>query len=71
MHDFLSDQLTQVEKERAELKLHMEKLAHELNTAQIELNKTVNQNKEAQNQIQMLSKEKGNIHAYGARIHVY
>lgn len=48
-----------MEKERAELELQMKRLKHELNAAQLELNKAVNQYKEAQNQIQMLSTEKG------------
>lgn len=48
-----------MEKERVELELQMKRLKHELNAAQLELNKAVNQCKEAQNQIQMLSTEKG------------
>lgn len=56
---FVLDQLTQLEKERTEAELQLKRLKHELHMAQLELNKTANQHKEAQNQIQMLSKEKG------------
>ena len=53
------DQVIQLEKERAEIELQLKRLKHELHTAQLELNKTANQYKDAQNQIQMLSKERG------------
>ena len=41
------------------MELQMKRLKSELHTAQLELNKTAGMHKEAQNQIQMLSKEKG------------
>ena len=48
-----------MDKERADIEVQMMRLRSELQTAQLELNKTASQYKEAQNQIQMLSKEKG------------
>ena len=53
--------MAQLEKERTEMELQMKRLKHELHTAQIEMNKTANECKEAQNKIQMLSKEKGKL----------
>ena len=53
--------MAQLEKEQAENELQLKRLKQELHTAQLELNKTASQCKEAQNQIQMLSKEKGKI----------
>ena len=57
----LSLQVSQLDKERGEMEQQMKRLKQELHTAQLEMNKTSNQYKEAQNQIQMLSKEKGKL----------
>ena len=48
-----------MDKERADMDLQLKRLKHELHTAQLELNKTANQYKDAQNQIQTLSRERG------------
>lgn len=50
-----------MDKERTEMEVQMKRLKQELQTAQLEINKTIGQYKEAQTQIQMLSKEKGNL----------
>ena len=41
------------------MELQMKRLKHELQAAQLEMNKTSSKYKEAQNQIEMLNKEKG------------
>ena len=51
--------MAQLDKEKAEMELQMKRLKHELQTAQLEMNKSAGKYKEAQNQIEMLSKEKG------------
>ena len=56
---FVLDQVAKMDKEQAEMELQLKRLKHELHTAQVELNKTANQYKDAQNQIQTLSRERG------------
>ncbi|CAI8046659.1 Disks large homolog 2 [Geodia barretti] len=58
-NDTLKSKVTQLDKERVEMEMQMKRLKHELQTAQLEMNKTASQYKEAQNQIDMLGKEKG------------
>ena len=55
----MTHQMSQLENERAEQELQMKRLKQELHTAQLELNKSATNFKDAQNQIQMLSKERG------------
>lgn len=55
----MTRQMSQLEKERAEQELQMKRLKQELHTAQLEMNKSATNLKDAQNQIQMLSKERG------------
>jgi hypothetical protein len=55
----LGAKVAQMDKERADMDLQLKRLKHELHTAQLELNKTANQYKDAQNQIQTLSRERG------------
>lgn len=52
-------QMARLDQEKAEIEMQLKRLKQELQTAQLELNKTSTQYKDAQNQIQMLSKEKG------------
>jgi chromosome segregation ATPase len=58
-NDTLKSKVAQLDKERVEMEMQMKRLKRELQTAQLEMNKTASQYKEAQNQIEMLGKEKG------------
>ena len=59
------------------MEMQMKRLKRELQTAQLEMNKTASQYKEAQNQIEMLGKEKGknkhfDTHSFKiSKIHVH
>ena len=51
--------MAQQDKEKMEMEEQVKRLKQKLQLSQIEMNKITNQFKDAQNQIEMLSKEKG------------